>query len=113
MGLDADDFTIEIRIIGKTASFGDLETNKTVPTEACATGIVTAKTEAMSLEIGKLLNPYLLHHPLTVEEEQPTFAFLFSPAEMPRGKTYEFTLNHVLTLDDPMDAFTLEVLDIG
>ena len=28
------------------------------------------------------LNPYLLHHPLTQEEEQPTFAFPFSPAEI-------------------------------
>jgi len=108
-----EDFTIEIRIIGKTASFGALETNATLPPEAGAIGIVTAKTEALSQEIGKMLNPYLLHHPLTVEEEVPTFAFLFSPAEMPRGQTYEFTLNHVLTLDDPMDAFTLEVLDLG
>jgi len=108
-----NDFNIEIRIIGKTASFGALETNTTLPPEAGAIGIVTAKTDALSQEIGKLLNPYLLHHPLTLEEEVPTFAFLFSPAEMPRGQTYAFVLNHVLELDDPMDAFTLEVLDIG
>ena len=113
LDISADDFTIEIRIIGKTASFGTLETNPTIPAEAGAIGIVTAKTESLSQEIGKLLNPYLLHHPLTAQEEQPTFAFLFSPAEMSRGQTYEFTLNHVLDLDDPMDAFTLEVLNNG
>ncbi len=113
LGLGDDDFTIEIRLIGQTASFGELEKNRTIPTEIGAIGIVTARTEALSEEIGKLLNPYLLHHPLTVEEEVPTFAFLFSPAEMPRGATYEFVLNHTLTLEDPMDAFTLEVHEVG
>ena len=39
---------------------------------------------ALAEEIGKMLNPYLLHHPLTAEEEQPTFAFPFSPAEIER-----------------------------
>ena len=71
----------------------------------------TWSTQALAAEIAKLLNPYLLHHPLTADEEQPTFAFPFSPAEIDRGAVYEFCLNHVLALDDPMDAFTLEVTD--
>lgn len=113
LGLTSDDFTIEIRLIGQTASFGELEKRTALPTEIGAIGIVTARTDALSAEIGKLLNPYLLHHPLTVEEEVPTFAFLFSPAEMPRGEIHEFVLNHILTLDDPMDAFRLEVHEFG
>jgi len=108
-----DDFTIEIRLIGQSASFGALETRSETPIELGAMGIVTAKTHALSKEIGKMLNPYLLHHPLTAEEEQPTFAFPFSPAEMDRGAIYEFCLNHVLHLNDPMDAFTIEEHRIG
>lgn len=111
--LEADAFSIEIRLLGHSASFGMLETKQITPTEICAMGIVTAKTESLSQEIAKLLNPYLLHHPLTQEEEVPTFAFLFSPPEMPRGEVFEFTLNHVLQLENPMDAFTLEVHEIG
>lgn len=111
--LEADAFSIEIRLLGHSASFGALETKQITPTEICAMGIVTAKTEGLSQEIAKLLNPYLLHHPLTQEEEVPTFAFLFSPPEMPRGEVFEFTLNHVLQLENPMDAFTLEVHEIG
>ena len=72
-------------------------------------GIVTAPTQELAQEIAKYLNPYLLHHPLTRDEEQPTFAFPFSPAEIDRGAAYEFCLNHVMTLADPMDAFHLEV----
>ncbi len=112
LGLSADEFSIELRLMGQSASFGDLEPRDATAIEIGVIGIVTASTDALSMEIGKLLNPYMLHHPLTAEEEQPTFAFLFSPAEMPRGQTYEFVLNHVLTLDDPMQAFALEVLDL-
>lgn len=112
LGLSADDFTIELRLMGQSASFGALEPRSATPTEIGVIGIVTASTDALSLEIGKLLNPYMLHHPLTADEEQPTFAFLFSPAEMPRGQTFEFVLNHVLTLDDPMQAFALEVVEL-
>ena len=111
LSLTPDDFTIEIRLMGQTASFGALETKHITPAEVGAIGIVTAKTESLSEEIAKLLNPYMLHHPLTLEEEVPTFAFLFSPAEMPRGEIFEFCLNHVLVLENPMDAFTLEVHD--
>jgi hypothetical protein len=109
----SSEFTIEIRLIGQTASFGALETKQVTPTEVGAIAIVTAGTENLATEIAKLLNPYLLHHPLTADEEVPTFAFLFSPPEMPRGEIYEFSLNHVLQLDNPMDAFKIEVLELG
>lgn len=113
LGLDPEDYTIELRLIGQSASFGDLETRKVAPVEIGVMALATAKTQAMAEEIGKMLNPYLLHHPLTPEEEQPTFAFPFSPAEMNRGAIYEFCLNHVLELADPMDAFSLEVIEHG
>jgi hypothetical protein len=106
-----DDFSIEIRLIGQNATLGALETRLGDPVEIGALGLVTAKTPELAGEIGKLLNPYLLHHPLTRDEEQPTFAFPFSPAEIDRGAIYEFCLNHVLRLDDPMDAFSLETFD--
>ncbi|MGC3938429.1 acyclic terpene utilization AtuA family protein [Roseobacter sp. EG26] len=112
MALDAEDFTLELRLIGHSASFGALETQTATPFEIGVIGIITAPSEAQAAEIGKLLNPYLLHHPLTQEEEQPTFAFLSSPPEMHQGQVYEFALNHVLHLNDPMEAFGLEVIDI-
>jgi len=111
--LDAppDSYSIELRLIGQNASFGDLEAREAAPVEVGVMAIVTAQTAALAEELGKMLNPYLLHHPLTREEEQPTFAFPFSPAEMPRGAVYEFALHHVMTLDDPMQAFALEVME--
>jgi hypothetical protein len=111
LGIEAEDFSVELRLIGLDSTLGPLENRKGNPTEVGVMGIVTAPTQALANEIGKLLNPYLLHHPLTRDEEQPTFAFPFSPAEIDRGAVYEFCLNHVLRLDDPMEAFRLEVFD--
>ncbi|WP_289043140.1 acyclic terpene utilization AtuA family protein [uncultured Aliiroseovarius sp.] len=107
------DFQIELRIIGADATLGPLDTGAQAGSELGVMGIVTAETEALSREVAKMLNPYLLHHPLTEQEEMPTFAFPFSPPEMPRGAVYEFCLNHVLTLDDPMQAFRLTIEEIG
>lgn len=112
LGIAPQDYSLELRRIGRDATFGALENRSGEPTEIGVIGIVTADDQALANEIGKLLNPFLLHHPLTREEEQPTFAFPFSPAEVDRGALYEFTLNHVMTLDDPMAAFHLETRDI-
>ena len=107
------DFSLELRIIGADATLGPLDTGARVGSEVGVLGIVTAETEDLSREVAKILNPYLLHHPLTEDEPTPTFAFPFSPSEMSRGPIYEFCLNHVLGLDDPMDAFRLSTLEIG
>lgn len=107
------EFNIELRVIGQNATLGALDTHAVNGTELGVMGIVTAETEALSREVAKMLNPYLLHHPLTEQEEMPTFAFPFSPPEMPRGAIHEFCLNHVLELDDPMQAFRLTTEEIG
>lgn len=113
MGLAAEDFTVELRLIGMDATLGGLENRRDLPVEVGVLGILTCPTPEAAAEAGKMLNPYLLHHPLTEDEPMPTFAFPFSPAEMQRGALYEFCLNHVMELDDPMAAFTLETHEVG
>jgi len=103
------DFTLELRIIGLNATLGAQDVNAQIGTEVGVLGIVTAPTEMVANEVAKMLNPYLLHMPLTEDEEMPTFAFPFSPNEMNRGEIYEFCLNHVMELDDPMQAFSLTI----
>ena len=111
MGLGPEDYTVELRLVGMDATLGHLEQRDAMPNEAGVLCIITAEDQQTANEIGKLMNPYLLHHPLTRDEEQPTFSFPFSPAEIDRGAAYEFCLHHTLRLDDPMDAFRLEVID--
>ncbi|MEM8632770.1 MAG: acyclic terpene utilization AtuA family protein [Pseudomonadota bacterium] len=112
MDLNPDDYDLELRLMGIDATLGELEARVAAPLEVGVMGIVTAPTPEQSSEAAKMLNPYLLHHPLTQEEEQPTFAFPLSPAELTGGPVHAFCLYHVLELSDPMEAFRLEVVQL-
>ena len=130
----AVDFELEFRLMGQDATLGALETQVMSRGrggdggsgsssgggsgsggihEVGVMAIITAGTQGQARDIARLLNPYLLHFPLTENEPMPTFAFAFSPPEMDRGALYEFRLNHVLRLEDPMAAFVLETHEVG
>ena len=96
MQLSDEDYDIEFRLIGVDATLGELETKKSLPAEIGVLVLVTAATEEHTDELAKLINPFLLHYPLTDNEELPTFAFPYSPAQTNRGQMFEFCLNHVM-----------------
>ena len=112
MNLDSHEYSLNFRHIGLNAVLGDLEKNIGNPSEVGVLCIITSKTPNICTEIAKLINPFLLHFPLTVDEELPTFAFPYSPVHSDRGCVYEFALHHVLELNDPMDAFQIKTLEI-
>jgi len=103
--------SLELRIIGQNATLGALEHRRHDAVEFGVMAIFTSHDQNLSQEAAKLLNPDLLHLPLTPHEPMPTFAFPFSPPEMNKGALYEFCLNHVMAVDDPMDGFTLEITE--
>ena len=113
MAIAAADYLLDFRLIGQNSVFGELEQREVVPVEVGVLLIITAESSEVAGEIAKLANPFLLHYPLSEFEELPTFAFPYSPAESHRGALYEFMLNHVMVLDDPMDAFRLEFSQLG
>ena len=112
-GREEDTYAFEFRLIGLDSALGNLEFSRSAPAEVGVLAIVTAESQEAANELAKLANPFLLHFPLEGDEELPTFAFPYSPAETERGRQYEFRLNHVLELNDPMDAFRLEVMEVG
>ena len=112
MNLNISDYSLDFRHIGINATLGDLEKNEGDPAEVGILCIVTSKREKISTEIAKLINPFLLHFPLTTNEELPTFAFPYSPVHSDRGCVYEFSLNHILELNNPMDAFQIKVSEV-
>jgi hypothetical protein len=107
-----NDVALEMRIIGKNATLGALETDMASTPELGIMAIFTAPTQAKANEAAKILNPHLLHMPLTEDEPMPTFAFPFSPAETDRGPLYEFCLHHVCELETPMAWFSLDVIEV-
>ena len=108
MYIDSSEYSLEFRHIGLNSILGELEKNLGSPVEVGVLCLITSKNK-ISTEIAKLINPFLLHFPLSFNEELPTFAFPFSPVHSDRGCVYEFALNHILELDDPMDAFQIQI----
>ena len=105
------DTKLELRVIGRNATLGALEKLDISAGEVGVMAIFTSPTQQQANEAAKLLNPDLLHLPLTPHEPMPTFAFPFSPPEMDRGASYEFCLHHIMAIDDPLSAFRLEITE--
>jgi len=113
IGEAAASVDLEIRLIGIDATLGALEPDTGSPVEVGVLILITAATQNVAEEVARLINPFLLHLPLTENEPLPTFAFPVSPVHSNRGAVYEFALNHELQLDDPMTAFRLDVTEVG
>ena len=113
LDLKPDDFFIEFRLIGVDATLGELETRLSEHHEIGVLVIVTAQTQDLCDEIAKIINPFLLHYPLTDDEPLPTFAFPYSPAQSSRGPLYEFCLNHIVSVETPLSATRLVSLEIS
>jgi len=113
MQLSETEYSLQFRLIGIDAALGTIENKSGSPTEVGVLCIATAKSNEQAIELAKLVNPFLLHYPLTDNEPMPTFAFPHSPAHSERGAQYDFCVNHVIELDDPMDAFRLQVEQVG
>ena len=107
---DLCDVELELRVVGNNATLGELEPFKNINSnEIAVIAIFTAKNQKKANEAAKLLNPDLLHLPLTKNEPMPTFAFPFSPPEVDKGPLFEFCFHHTIEINDPYNIFCLEV----
>ncbi len=102
MGDSAGAFDISLRPYGWNAVSGEAVTDATPPREIGLLFVATAESQAIATQIAKTCNPYFFHMPLDLDAELPSYAFPFSPAEIERGQTFEFRLNHVVAVDDPL-----------
>jgi hypothetical protein len=113
LGLTAEDYTLELRCYGWNAVLGARDPDTTTPPrEVGVVLVVTAKDQRVATSIAKYANPYLLHMPLSTMDHLPSYAFLTSPAEIPRGPVFEFVLQHVIELDTPHELVRTEVSDL-
>ena len=113
LGLTADEAHIEVRCYGWNAVLGDIDPDTGPPREVGAVLIVTAADPATATKVVKLANPYLLHMPLPDMDHLPSFAFLSSPAEIPRGPLYEFLLQHVVAAEQAGNLARTEITEVG
>ena len=103
-GAEAVDFDVSLRIYGWNGVSGrPVPAGTPPPREVGILCVVTAPTQDLADRMAKACNPYLFHFPLQPEGELPSYAFPFTPAEIPRGQVYEFVLNHVVHTADGLE----------
>jgi hypothetical protein len=108
IGSAAGDYDISLRIYGWNGVTGEQPPAGTPPpSEVGIMFVATAATQEMATRITKTCNPAFFHFPLDRGMELPSYAFPFSPAEIERGQVYAFNLNHVVSVDDPMELTRL------
>ena len=113
MGDRAGEFDISLRPYGWNAVSGEVVGDAASPREIGLLFVATAATQEIATQIAKTCNPYFFHMPLEMNAELPSYAFPFSPSEIERGQVFEFRLNHVVAIDDPLALVRTEYVDWG
>jgi len=113
MGPAAGQYHISLRPYGWNAVSG-LPVGQLVapPQEIGLMFVATAKTQELATQIAKTCNPWFFHLPVEDAQEMPSYGFPFSPAEVERGQVFEFKLNHVVHVNDPMELVRLEFMEL-
>lgn len=113
IGEAAGDFDISLRLYGWNAVSGDRPPEGTPdPREVGVLFVATAATQDMATQIAKACNAWFFHFPIIEDVELPSYGFAFTPADIERGAVYEFKLNHVVEIDDPMALVRTTWIDL-
>lgn len=113
--VDRADYTLMFHVYGKNGVMGDREPLKDVrPHEVGLLIIVVAKTQSLATAILTIARIYAVHTSYGKRKDAivTNMAFPISPFEIETGPVYRFTMNHVLELDDPSEAFRTEYTDL-
>ena len=114
-GINPDDFSLDFKAYGYNAVLaGPVPEGTPTPREIGMLCTITAKTQELAHNIGKSMQPLLLHCPadITSRKQLPSYAFPFSPVDCDRGPCYEFKLYHVIDVDDPLELMRFEYIDV-
>ncbi|MFI7452947.1 acyclic terpene utilization AtuA family protein [Nonomuraea sp. NPDC049714] len=110
-GLSRDDFDISLRMYGWNGVSGMAPPPGSVPLEIGMMCVITAQTQELASHIAKACNPYFFHMPLRLGMELPSYGWPFTPGDIDRGRVFQFVLNHVVSVDDPLELVRIQMLD--
>lgn len=102
-------YRLDVRVFGRNATMGALESDMTIGHEVGLLFQVTADTQARATALMKSVSHIAVHYPVPEWTGLITsIAYPYSPAEIPRGPTYRFNLNHVVEPATPLEMFRIE-----
>lgn len=114
LGIGPDDYRLGVRVYGKDATMGAREpVEKTASHELGILADVIAEDEETSRTVLAKARYALLHTDFPGRMcIAGNLAVPFSPSDLPVGETYEFSVWHTMALDDPLEPFPIEMVEI-
>jgi hypothetical protein len=114
-GLNDEDYYLIFRIYGKNGVMGELEPEKEVKSHELGIIIeVIAKTQDLANTICSFARSSMLHYGYPGRlATAGNLAFPYSPSDFKVGEVYEFSLNHLIEVDDPLKYFPIEIREMG
>ena len=109
-----DQYKLIFHIYGKNGVMGELEPQKNITSQEL--GIITeavADSQELANTICSFARSTMLHYGYPDRiSTAGNLAFLYSPSDLEAGEVYQFSVYHLMKVDDPCSNFPLEILEI-
>jgi len=114
LGIATEDYQLVLRLYGRDGVMGAWEPQPDdAPTEVAIIAEVVARTQDIANAALSLARVTLLHSDFPGRMcREGNMAFPFSPSDIERGAIYEFMLQHVIEIDDPLRMFPIRYEDV-
>ena len=110
---DPASYRLSFRVFGKNGVLMGPAVNGAVPVELGIVGEVVADTQQIAHAVCSFAHGALLHHPYPGRKTVAgNLAFPFSPSDFDLGEVYEFSIYHLLEVDDPVQLFPVSIEEI-
>ncbi|QHJ01419.1 acyclic terpene utilization AtuA family protein [Xylophilus rhododendri] len=115
LGISPADYQLVIRAYGRDGVMGAWEPHaELAPVELALIAEVVAKNQETANAALSLARVTLLHSDFPGRMcREGNMAFPFSPSDIERGAIYEFMLQHVVEIEDPLRMFPISYEDVG
>jgi hypothetical protein len=114
-GVDTTTISVNMRAYGRDAVLGPLEPDRLLPPREVGLLIeVIAPSQELASTVLALLRSSALHCPFEGRKTTAgNLAFPFSPSDLVGGPVYEFSVYHLLEIDNPIALFPLDLITLG
>jgi ribosome modulation factor len=105
----AEQYKFDVRVFGRNATMGPLESETAIGHEVGLLFQVTAATQELATALIKSVSHIAVHYPVPEWTGLITsIAYPYSPAEIARGPSYRFNMNHVVEPASPLEMFSID-----
>lgn len=114
LGIGAEQYKLNIRVYGKTGTMASREpVQDAEPHELGLLAEALADDEDVSKAVMAKARYALLHTDFPGRKcISGNLAIPFSPSDVPVGPTYEFNIWHIMEIDDPLEPFPIEMVEV-